>query len=152
MVPVTVVQHFLEDIRRHGRYTGWCSIGIHFCPLENSAFREVLELESPLLSSLPSSSSSLPSSSSSRALPIGDKADVEIGRAVRTGVMVHHVEATGCAQGHLRKGDVLLAMDGVAIATDGTVPFRRGERVSLSHHVSFGFAGDVAQCTILRNG
>ena len=28
----------------------------------------------------------------------------------------------------LRKGDVLTHFDGVALANDGTVPFRRGER------------------------
>ena len=30
----------------------------------------------------------------------------------------------------LRKGDVLTHLDGVELANDGTVPFRRGERCS----------------------
>jgi hypothetical protein len=46
VVPVTVVQHFLEDIRRHGRYTGFCSMGARLAHLENSVFRKSLGMES----------------------------------------------------------------------------------------------------------
>ena len=43
VVPVTVVEHFLEDIRRNnGRYTGFCALGIHYCTLENESFRRFL--------------------------------------------------------------------------------------------------------------
>ena len=77
VVPVTVVRHFLEDIRRHGRYTGWCALGLGFCPLENRSFRDSLGLGPG-----------------------------------RTGVMVSDVAPVGAAAGHLREGDVLLAVDG----------------------------------------
>ena len=46
VVPVTVVQHFLEDIRRHGRYTGFCSMGARLAVLENSVFRKSLDMKS----------------------------------------------------------------------------------------------------------
>jgi len=42
VVPVTVVQHFLEDIQRHGNYTGFCSLGITLNLLENTSFRKSL--------------------------------------------------------------------------------------------------------------
>jgi S1-C subfamily serine protease len=46
VVPVTVVQHFLEDIRRHGRYTGFCSMGARLAYLENGVFRKSLDMKS----------------------------------------------------------------------------------------------------------
>jgi hypothetical protein len=98
VVPVTVVQHFLEDFRRHQRYTGWCALGIGFCTLESPQFRAYL------------------------GMPQGDKA--------ATGVMIHDVPPTAAAHGFLAPDDVLLSVDGVPIANDGTIPFRRGERVS----------------------
>lgn len=42
VVPVTVVQHFLQDIQRHGKYTGFCSFGIKYSMLENASFRKSL--------------------------------------------------------------------------------------------------------------
>jgi S1-C subfamily serine protease len=45
VVPVTVVQHFLEDIRRHGHYTGFCSMGARLAHLENGAFRKSLGMK-----------------------------------------------------------------------------------------------------------
>ena len=38
----------------------------------------------------------------------------------------------------LRKGDVLTHFDGVALANDGTVPFRRGERCRASGGLGLG--------------
>ena len=57
--------------------------------------------------------------------------------------------------GRLRAGDVLLSVDGIPVANDGTIPFRRGERVAVSRtyrRVSratpscrvCGFAGQLA--------
>jgi hypothetical protein len=36
---LSVVRHFLEDIARHGRYTGFCSLGVKFQPLESPWLR-----------------------------------------------------------------------------------------------------------------
>merc|ERR1712226_1365540 len=45
VVPVTVLQHFLEDIQRHGRYTGFCTFGISYYMLENESFRRSLGMK-----------------------------------------------------------------------------------------------------------
>ena len=39
VVPVNVINHFLEDIRRHGKYTGVCGLGVRLQALENEAIR-----------------------------------------------------------------------------------------------------------------
>ena len=45
VVPVTVVQHFLQDIARHGKYTGFCAIGTRLALLENKTFRAFLGMK-----------------------------------------------------------------------------------------------------------
>lgn len=45
VIPVTVVQHVLEDIRRNRVYTGFCSLGISYGLLENSALRNYLGIK-----------------------------------------------------------------------------------------------------------
>jgi PDZ domain/Trypsin len=42
VVPVTVLQHILQDIERNKRYTGFCSVGADLASLENTAFRKSL--------------------------------------------------------------------------------------------------------------
>lgn len=39
VVPVNVIHHFLEDVERHGRYTGVCGLGVRLQALENEALR-----------------------------------------------------------------------------------------------------------------
>lgn len=68
-----------------------------------------------------------------------------------SGVLVRRVEPTAPAAAVLRRGDVLLSFDGVAIANDGTVPLRAGERVAFSYLVSQKFAGDAARVRVLRD-
>ena len=46
-------------------------------------------------------------------------------RPEQKGVMVRRVEPTAAASQVLSEGDVLTSFDGVPIANDGTVPFRR---------------------------
>jgi S1-C subfamily serine protease len=45
VVPVTVVQHVLEDIRRNGQYSGFCCLGASFVDLENQDARDFLQLQ-----------------------------------------------------------------------------------------------------------
>lgn len=68
------------------------------------------------------------------------------------GIMVRAVEPTSCAHGILRAGDVLLDFDGVEIACDGTVPFRRGERIAFGYLCAQKFVGDAARMRVLRDG
>jgi S1-C subfamily serine protease len=45
VVPVTIVQHVLEDIRRNRQYTGFVCLGARFVYLENPQARSFLKLE-----------------------------------------------------------------------------------------------------------
>lgn len=42
VVPVTIVQHILQDIQRNNKYTGFCSLGVGAALLENTSFRKYL--------------------------------------------------------------------------------------------------------------
>ncbi|CAI5474567.1 unnamed protein product [Closterium sp. Yama58-4] len=68
------------------------------------------------------------------------------------GVLVRKVDPTSKAHGMLQQGDVIMSFDGVPIASDGTVPFRTGERISYGFLVSQKFSGEVARLEILRDG
>ncbi|XP_026193786.1 protease Do-like 9 [Cyclospora cayetanensis] len=51
----------------------------------------------------------------------------------------------------LRPEDVVLAIDGVDVAGDGTVHFRGMERVSVTNVISEKFLGETLSLTVLRN-
>jgi S1-C subfamily serine protease len=70
-----------------------------------------------------------------------------------SGVLLRKLEPiSNSAKAGLKTGDVLQKFDGVAVASDGTVPFRAGERISFSHLVSKKFVGENAEIEILRDG
>lgn len=70
--------------------------------------------------------------------------------ADRTGVVVENV--TGAtAQGVLQPGDVLLAIDGVKIADDGTAPLG-GERVFFQHFIDMKQVGQPIELEVWRGG
>jgi S1-C subfamily serine protease len=48
------------------------------------------------------------------------------------GVLVRAVQPTSHAHGVLFPGDILMRFDGVDVASEGTVPFRSGERIAFS--------------------
>eukprot|EP00879_Flechtneria_rotunda_P023146 GHRR01024471.1.p1 GENE.GHRR01024471.1~~GHRR01024471.1.p1 ORF type:complete len:335 (+),score=96.35 GHRR01024471.1:535-1539(+) len=68
------------------------------------------------------------------------------------GVLIRRINATSAARGFLQAGDVLMLFDGQNIASDGTVPFRTGERVSFSYLITSKFVGESARLGILRDG
>ena len=51
----------------------------------------------------------------------------------------------------LRKGDVVMKVDGISVANDGSIPFRHGERVSLRYYMSQLFPGDEVRGTPALN-
>ncbi|KAJ3340420.1 hypothetical protein HDU93_007027 [Gonapodya sp. JEL0774] len=44
IIPVPVVHHFLQDIEKNGRYTGFCDIGLAIQPLENPTIKQYLRM------------------------------------------------------------------------------------------------------------
>jgi len=69
-----------------------------------------------------------------------------------TGVLVNHVEAVSKANGILQKDDVLLSIDKHRIANDGTVAFRKRERIFFDYLTSMKYIGDSCELEILRHG
>lgn len=69
-----------------------------------------------------------------------------------TGVLVIAVEYGGTAWGSLEPGDALLEIDGLRIASNGTVRYR--ERYRTRYDVVLGerYVGDPLEVTILRDG
>ncbi|CAN6340611.1 unnamed protein product [Urochloa humidicola] len=68
------------------------------------------------------------------------------------GVLVRRVEPTAPASSVLRKGDVIVSFDGVAVGCEATVPFRSTERIAFRYLTSQKYAGDIAQLGIIRDG
>ena len=66
------------------------------------------------------------------------------------GVMVSSVSSAGCSYGILKEGDVLLAIDGLPIASDGFVQLD-GERVEMPEIVERKFKGDKVHFDIWRD-
>ncbi|CAN0108707.1 unnamed protein product [Ectocarpus sp. 12 AP-2014] len=117
VVPVNVLEHFLEDVRRHdGRYLGFPRLGITHQHLESPALRGSLRM-SPQ----------------------------------QTGVMITGVQPTYPAVNVLRKGDVIMKVDGIRVANDGSIPFRAGERVALKYYMSQLFPEDKTEVELLRD-
>jgi S1-C subfamily serine protease len=68
------------------------------------------------------------------------------------GILINRIVYGGSAWGVLEEGDVLLAVDGIPIASDGTFDFRDGERLTWDYAISRHTVGESAQLTILRDG
>lgn len=68
-----------------------------------------------------------------------------------SGVYVGSVYAGGTSDGHLKQGDVLLTIDGLPIASDGTV-LMDGSPVEMAEVVERKFKGDTVNFDVLRDG
>jgi len=68
-----------------------------------------------------------------------------------TGVMIADVEPAGSAGGILRRGDVLLSIDGNPVFNNGLIRME-GELVNMNEVVERKFAGDVLRLAFLRGG
>jgi len=66
------------------------------------------------------------------------------------GVLVGNVIAAGASDGFVRQGDVILAIDGHAVESDGFVELD-GERVQLMEIVERKFKGDSVKISLLRD-
>ncbi|HPS58726.1 MAG TPA: serine protease [Spirochaetota bacterium] len=70
----------------------------------------------------------------------------------QSGVMVIDILIDSPARNILSVDDIVLSIDGVPVANDGTVEFRKGERTSLNYVVQKKHINDYAVMTILRKG
>lgn len=68
-----------------------------------------------------------------------------------TGVMIADVEPAGSAGGILKRGDVLLSINGNPVFNNGLIRME-GEMVNMNEVVERKFAGDVLDLVILREG
>jgi len=92
-----VIMHFLNDLLKHGSYTGFPTIGVETQTMENPHLREAFGM-SPK----------------------------------QKGLLVNRIAPTCAVAKLLEVGDVLLSFDKEPIANDGTVVYRKHERVAFS--------------------
>jgi len=117
VIPTVVIMHFLNDLLKHGKYTGFPTLGIDVQTMENAHLRE--------------------------AFGMAPK---------QKGLLVSRVAPTTAASKVLNAGDVLLSFDKETIANDGTIQFRKHERVAFSWLVAQKYYGELAELTVLRDG
>jgi S1-C subfamily serine protease len=117
VIPTVVVMHFLNDLLKHGKYTGFPTLGVDIQTMENPQLRESFGMDQK-----------------------------------QKGVLVSRVLPTSAVAEVLQANDVLLAFDGEPIGNDGTVKFRKHERVMYTWLVAQKFYGEKATLTVLRDG
>ena len=117
IISIPVVERFLQDLERNGRYTGFCDLGVYEQDIESSHMRKYLKM--------------------------GED---------ETGVLVRKVLKTSCGHGQILRGDVLMEINSVKIADDGSVHFRGKERIYWCHLVHMAFPGETITATVLRAG
>ena len=66
------------------------------------------------------------------------------------GVLVSSVASAGVCHGHVKPGDVILAIDSLPVASDGTVELE-GERVQMAEVAERKFKGDSIRLVLWRN-
>ena len=69
-----------------------------------------------------------------------------------TGVLIKNVDWNSSASDYVKKGDVIISIDGHKIANDSTVEFRENERVGFEHFSDLKQVGHSISLNILRDG
>lgn len=69
-----------------------------------------------------------------------------------SGVLITGVMHDGSADGVLKEGDVLVTIDNKHVAADGSVSFRKGERIDMAHQVAKRHVGDTMSVKVNRKG
>lgn len=105
-------------------HEGFGSIGFIFGDLQNKTLREYLKV--PAEAQLP------------------DKPN--------TGIALSDILPLSSGRGILQERDVIMAVNGYIVANDGTIEFRKRERISFSHVVRMTPPGKDVELTILRDG
>jgi hypothetical protein len=68
------------------------------------------------------------------------------------GVLVADVVHGGSSGDCLQRGDVLYRIAGSRVASDGSIPFRKGERIHFSHLVAQRHVGETMEMVYFRDG
>jgi S1-C subfamily serine protease len=116
MVPSTVVNHFLKDVK-DGQFDGFPDIDVDICTMENPDLRKWAQM--------------------------GDD---------QTGVLVSHIPEPESKKGFFKINDVIMEIEGVKIANDGSIPFRNGELIFFGNLIWQKYVGDKCKFKILREG
>lgn len=69
----------------------------------------------------------------------------------QTGILVVDVPFYSPCYNKLKKGDIILSLDGTTIGNDGTISFRRHERTSYKYIVEKKYLNDTIKLKILRD-
>ncbi len=69
-----------------------------------------------------------------------------------SGVLITGVVHGGSSWGVLEKGDVLLSLVGKSVAADGSIRFRKGERIDLVYQVAQCHVGETIPVKVYRDG
>jgi S1-C subfamily serine protease len=77
---------------------------------------------------------------------------LKLPREIPGGVLITRVAYAGTAWRVLKPGDVLLEVASARVASDGSVPFRKGERVEFTHRVAEQQIGDTLRIKFWRRG
>jgi len=117
IIPVPVIQHVLEDIELHQKYTAFPRLSFEHQLMENSSLRKYFKLNDD-----------------------------------QHGILITSI-APACALNRiLQKDDVIIAIDDVPIADNGSIYFRRGERLDFRYLETLKYVGDEMKFTIIRQG
>jgi S1-C subfamily serine protease len=68
------------------------------------------------------------------------------------GVLISGVVHGGSASGVLEKGDVLMKLDRKRVAADGSIRFRKGERIDMAYQIARHHVGETMHVEVYRNG
>ena len=69
-----------------------------------------------------------------------------------SGVLITGVAYDSSASGILQTGDVLFMLDGKNVAADGSIRFRKRERIDFSHQVALRHVGEKMRVKVWREG
>eukprot|EP01132_Coremiostelium_polycephalum_P009066 gene9066-11104_t len=116
IIPTPIINHFLDDVERNGKFTGVPMLGI----------------VSQNLDSIPKAYFNAPAQTS--------------------GILVNNVHPLSAIKDIVKVHDIITHIDGIPIADDGSVVFRRRERINFEYLLSNYFVGDTLELSLLRKG
>jgi len=141
IIPWGVIEHFLADVA-DGPSTGICCAGFSVQPLDNPHLRAYKRLPPTGAAASPATTAA----SAAAAAAAADQGDV--------GVLIRSVPPVSPAADAVRPGDVLTALDGMAVTSAATVAFpgRGAARIGFNYLVSRKQVGDPLRVSLLRDG